>query len=59
MIDKRAKARIGQNQRRKIQNKGYSEAGASFYKKSLKGFNAISGSPQEDIDFNQRTLRNR
>lgn len=41
------------------QNKGYSEAGASMRKKALKGFNARSGSPREDIDFNNYTLRQR
>lgn len=42
-----------------IQNKGYGDAGASYNKKSLKGFNAQSGSPREDIDFNNKTLRQR
>lgn len=41
------------------QNKGYGEAGASWRKKSLKGFDAPSGSPHEDIDFNNYTLRQR
>ena len=41
------------------QNKGYGEAGASWRKKSVKGFNAPSGSPHEDIDFNNYTLRQR
>lgn len=41
------------------QNKGYGEAGASWTKKALKGFNAPSGSPQEDIDFNNYTMRQR
>ena len=40
-------------------NKGYSEAGASIKKKALKGFNAVSGSPREDIDYNNQTLRER
>ncbi len=39
--------------------KGYSEAGASLTKRSLKGFTASSGSPIEDIDFNNSTLRQR
>lgn len=39
--------------------KGYSEAGASRTKRSLKGFNASSGSPAEDIDLNNMTLRQR
>lgn len=41
------------------QAKGYSEAGASRVKKSLKGFRAASGSPREDIDWNNQTLRQR
>lgn len=43
----------------KVQNKGYSEAGASHTKRSLKGFTASSGSPEEDIDYNNYTLRQR
>lgn len=41
------------------QNKGYGEAGASWRKKAVKGFNAPSGSAHEDIDFNNYTLRQR
>lgn len=41
------------------QAKGYSEAGASITKKSLKTFRPSSGSVQEDIDFNNKTLRER
>ncbi len=41
------------------QNKGYGEAGASLRKKAVKGFNSPSGSPREDIDFNNYTLRQR
>lgn len=44
---------------RKVQNKGYGEAGASMTKRSLKGFTASSGSPTEDIDYNNYTLRQR
>ena len=33
-------------------SKGYGEAGASTRKRALKGFNAMSGSPREDIDYN-------
>lgn len=40
-------------------NKGYSEAGASTRRKALKGFTAASGSPREDIDYNNATLRQR
>lgn len=40
-------------------NKGYGDAGASWHKKATKGFNAMSGSPQEDIDANNMTLRQR
>lgn len=44
---------------RRPNNKGYGEAGASWSKKAVKGFNAPSGSPHEDIDFNNYTLRQR
>lgn len=40
-------------------NKGYGQAGASLTKRSFKGFTAQSGSPQEDIDLNNYTLRQR
>ena len=39
--------------------KGYSHAGASYTKKALKGFTVSSGSPAEDIDSNNYTLRQR
>lgn len=41
------------------QAKGYSEAGASHVRRALKGFTAQSGSPREDIDSNNNTLRQR
>jgi len=40
-------------------NKGYSETGASYTKKALKGFLANSGSPNEDINWNNQTIRER
>lgn len=39
--------------------KGYSEAGASIIRRALKGFIPSSGSPKEDIDWNNSTLRQR
>lgn len=42
-----------------IANRGYSDAGASYSKKALKGFQADSGHPSEDIDYNNWTLRQR
>lgn len=42
-----------------MSNKGYGDAGASYVKKSLKGFTARSGSPREDIDAHNYTLRQR
>ena len=39
--------------------KGYSYAGASYTKKNLKGFTVESGSPAEDINANNYTLRQR
>lgn len=44
---------------RQPQAKGYSEAGASFVRRALKGFLPNSGSPREDIDWNNMTLRQR
>lgn len=44
---------------RPVVNKGYSYAGASHTKKALKGFNVESGSPAEDINANNYTLRQR
>ena len=39
--------------------KGYGQAGASHTRRVLKGFNPASGSPREDIDDNNYTLRQR
>jgi len=39
--------------------KGYAEAGASFTRRALKNFVPNSGSPREDIDWNNLTLRQR
>lgn len=41
------------------QAKGYSEAGASLTRRAMKGFAAKSGSPNEDINWNNYTLRQR
>ena len=41
------------------QAKGYSEAGASLTRRALKAFTPRSGSPREDIDWNNLTLRQR
>lgn len=43
----------------KYKNTGYSDGGASYTKKSMKGFTDISASPAFDIDANLRTLVNR
>lgn len=43
----------------RIHNKGYGDAGASATKRAMKGFRAQSGSPREDIDYNNYTLRQR
>ena len=42
-----------------MDGKGYGSAGASRSRRSTKGFLARSGSPREDIDFNNYTLRQR
>ena len=39
--------------------KGYGQAGASKTRRVFKGFNAVSGSPREDIDNHNYTLRQR
>ena len=39
------------------QAKGYSEAGASITRRALRGFIPNSGSPNEDINRNNMTLR--
>lgn len=46
-------------EKEKFTAKGYSESGASRTRKALKSYRASSGSAQEDIDFNNRTLRER
>lgn len=38
---------------------GYSDAGGSRIRRALKNFNAQSGSPNQDIDWNNYTLRQR
>lgn len=40
-------------------NSGYGDGGASYQKRSLKGFTSTSRSPQEDIDANLQTLISR
>lgn len=40
-------------------SKGYGAAGASHTKRAMKGFTAMSGSPKEDIDYNNYTMRQR
>lgn len=41
------------------QASGYSEAGASKVRRALKGFKAVSSSPNEDIHWNNYTMRQR
>ena len=41
------------------QASGYSEAGASTIRRALKGFKAASSSPNEDINWNNFTMRQR
>jgi hypothetical protein len=47
------------NKKRRPVNHGYGQAGASHTKKGVKGFNAPSGSPRQDIDENNSTNRQR
>ena len=50
---------IGDKSAARPVNTGYSDAGASTRKKSMKGFNSRSASPRADIDYNNGTLRQR
>lgn len=47
------------NKRTRPQASGYSEAGASVIRRALKGFTAVSSSPNEDINWNEYRLRQR
>ena len=60
-ISKRKSRSRPQNRRQQPRpvNKGYGDAGASWHKKATKGFRSMSGSPKEDIDANNYTLRQR
>lgn len=55
----KALKRVAARKTLEILNSGYSEGGASKRKKSLKGWNANSRAPVEDIDENLDTLRQR
>ncbi|KXS40030.1 MAG: lambda family phage portal protein, partial [Candidatus Frackibacter sp. T328-2] len=56
---KREYARAKLNIWEGVKNSGYSESGASHQKKSMKGWNSLSRSPNEDINNNLDTLRQR
>ena len=56
---KRIAARVATETALKFVNSGYSEGGASHAKRWAQGFNAESYSPQQDIDENLGTLRER
>ncbi|WP_088227795.1 phage portal protein [Desulfosporosinus sp. FKB] len=55
----RAVRRVAARNALKVLNTGYSEGGASVRKKSMRGWRSRSASPEEDIDLNLYTLRNR
>ena len=55
--DKRTKLYLPDSVRPR--SSGYSDAGASLTRRALKKFNARSGSPNEDINWNNLTLRQR
>lgn len=55
----KALKRISSRNILKVMNTGYSEGGASSTKKSMRGWKARSSSPEEDIDLNLYSLRNR
>ena len=56
---RRERARCSLEMIRKFKNSGYDEGGASRSKNALRGWDASSRSPQEDIDRNLHTLRQR
>jgi lambda family phage portal protein len=56
---KRETARTRLSYLQRLQNSGYDQSGASTQKKSMKGWTATSKTPQEDIDANLHTLRQR
>ena len=56
---KREQSRIKLDSIHKFRNSGYDESGASRKKNALRGWTASSKSPQEDIDKNLFTLRQR
>ncbi len=51
--------RRAQRQTLRIVNQGYGDVGGSTTKRSLKGFDALSGSAPRDIDDNNQTIRQR
>lgn len=55
----RETARVRLSFLHQIKNYGYSEGGASYTKKSMRGWTGRSSSPQDDIDENLNTLRSR
>lgn len=55
----RERARCNLQIVKSFNNSGYDEGGASRTKSSMRGWNASSKSPQEDIDRNLNTLRQR
>ncbi|WP_217969025.1 phage portal protein [Adlercreutzia caecimuris] len=55
----RARRAGGQGKALRVVAQGYGDAGASYQKRALKGFNAISGSPGRDIGDHAPTLRQR
>lgn len=55
----RVRRASGQGKTLRVVAQGYGDAGASYHKRALKGFNAISGSPGRDIGDYAPTLRQR
>ena len=54
-----AKVNVSQIKKVRANTKGYSEAGASVIRRALKSFRAISGTANEDINWNNFTMRQR
>lgn len=59
VLDKKSGLFLPSDTVRKLRNSGYGDAGASYVRRALKGFNASSGSPHDDIDDHNYTLRQR
>ena len=58
-LEQERRVRLAKGTRGTVYTSGYSDSGASHTKRALKGWTGTSSSPQEDIDENNGTLRQR